>query len=113
MIIDIYNNKYQSVAQICEMTSMSATMIKNILYGKTWKHVTDTLKVPLSDVAAKVINVSRSGSRNGNNKLTEEIVKQIKCEIASGLTNNLLASKYSISISTISAIRQGRIWTTI
>ena len=51
------------------------------------------------------------GSKNANSKLTEEEVIEIKEVLISqkGM-GRILAEKYGVSISLISAIRQGRIW---
>lgn len=50
------------------------------------------------------------GSLHGNAVLNENIVKQIKIKIASGETLISLAKQYSVSSSTISCIKTGKLW---
>jgi hypothetical protein len=51
------------------------------------------------------------GSKHPLSKLTEEIVKQIKIEIANGGRNYIIAKQFGISQQNVCDIRKGRLWT--
>ena len=51
-----------------------------------------------------------SGVRNGNSKLTEEIVAEIRHLVQSGLSDPDIAGRFSVSITAIRSIRIGRTW---
>lgn len=53
------------------------------------------------------LNVSLKGEQHGNSKLTEEAVKDIYTSTGS---RKEVAQKYEISIATVSAIRNKRLW---
>jgi hypothetical protein len=54
---------------------------------------------------------SAIGSRAGNSKLTEDIVRQIRFDMKhNNYSNHMIARKYNIGPSNASRIRQYRIW---
>ena len=55
-------------------------------------------------------NGVRLGSQNGNNKLTETAVADIKRQIAAGRSNQQIAPEYGVSQQMISKIRNGHFW---
>ena len=54
-----------------------------------------------------------SGSKNGQSKLTESQVRQIKERLRSGCAPMPLANEYNVSRSTITDISRGRYWKSI
>jgi len=50
------------------------------------------------------------GAKNGNSKLDDKIVTQIKELLRSGITQVAIADKYGISQATVSDIKKGKIW---
>jgi hypothetical protein len=56
-------------------------------------------------------NGIQKGKENGNSRLSDEDVREIKCDTVS--TNKALAEKYGVHHSTISLIRLGKIWSHI
>jgi len=53
---------------------------------------------------------SLAGEKNANAKFTDNQVKEIKKRIHNGTANKVLAHKYGVTTSTISAIRNGKTW---
>lgn len=47
---------------------------------------------------------------NGNSKLTNNQVKEIKSKLNNGVKGNILAQEYAISPHTISKIKTGKLW---
>lgn len=52
----------------------------------------------------------QSGEKNGNSKLTEKQVDEIRERIKAGDTNKAIAKEYGVHHATISLIRLGRSW---
>jgi predicted XRE-type DNA-binding protein len=50
------------------------------------------------------------GARNGNSKLDNKIVRQIKEMLRKGATQVAIADKFGISQANVSDIKRGRIW---
>jgi len=50
------------------------------------------------------------GSRNGNARLTDEAVRDIRAQRAQGVTLPVLAAEYGVSQSLVSAIARRKIW---
>lgn len=53
------------------------------------------------------------GSRHGMSKLTEEIVRTIRRELKQGVQGVVLARRYGVSATTISAVVSGQNWSHI
>ncbi len=54
MLIDIYNNKYESIYQISKQYNIHDAGVRFILLGINWKHITNKLQVPLSEIRSKL-----------------------------------------------------------
>lgn len=55
-------------------------------------------------------NGDRRGSKNGNAKLTEEDIHEIRRLIANGLNNTVIAARFGVVHGMISLIRLGKKW---
>jgi hypothetical protein len=53
----------------------------------------------------------KKGTKNGNAKLTDETVREIKRLLATGLPQQIIAEKFGVKQRTISDIRTGTSWT--
>jgi len=58
IIIDIWNGKYISAAEIGRKYEVYDTTILDILNGKRWTHITNQLQVPLLDIKMKLKSMS-------------------------------------------------------
>jgi predicted DNA-binding protein YlxM (UPF0122 family) len=55
ILTDIYNNKYANILQIQNEYNVNRSVIYDILSGRSWKHVTHKLQVPLLELKNKII----------------------------------------------------------
>lgn len=53
---------------------------------------------------------SNRGAKNGRNKLTEAVVREIRAMIAAGKTQRTIAAKCGIHHTTVNNIKTGRTW---
>lgn len=83
--------------QIQQDYEISKSLVQQLATGEIWGHVE-------SDYEYKKLEV------NGNAKLTEEIVKEIKIDQENGMSLRQTVEKYNISRSTVQQIRYGRTW---
>lgn len=58
-------------------------------------------------------NRGAAGERHGNSKLTSNIVRDIRKELAGGASGSFLAWKYNVTAVTISDIKLGKTWSHI
>lgn len=68
-----------------------------------------TPKDNMTDMIRKNRKINVYGTRNGSNKLTEDLVLRIKCEVET-LSCSEVGRKYNISIRTVNEIKNGRTW---
>lgn len=106
IFIDIHNNKYSDLNSICIDYGIGETTLKNILYGRTWCHVTKDLVVPLVDFQNKVIH--RVGY-----KLSIDDVKLIKYKLSINESIRKLSNDFNVSYAAISAIKHNRTYKNI
>jgi len=105
ILIDIWNDVYRDVDQICLTYNITRASIYQILNGKSWKSITSQLQVPLFDIKDKVVKRTRGS------KLSEDNVKRIKQYLTSGHYTQLqIGEKFDISESTIHDIKHKRSW---
>lgn len=52
----------------------------------------------------------KTGSMNGQSKLTEKDAQEIKIKIALGESNSSIANEYKVTGATIWSIKKGRTW---
>jgi len=101
-IRDRYRSSDLSVAQLAEDYNVTPSNLMYILNNKTWKDDTYSKKVEPKQ---------RRGSVAPRAGLTEDQVKAIRVEFASGgITGKQLAQKYSTGISAIKHILARRSW---
>lgn len=107
ILIDIYNDKYQTVDEINKRYNTSSNTIREILDGRTWKNVTDKLKIPLLNIKEKII---RDMSKGNASKLNELQVRDIKLKLKSGFSQAQLCREYGVQQGTISNIKNNKSW---
>lgn len=93
IINDLLLNKY-TMQEIADNNRVSITIVENIKYKKTWKHLTKNI----------------SFNKSNGKKLTENDVIEIKNLLASGMTNIKIARLFNISKSTVSSIKNNKTW---
>lgn len=81
--------------------------IQNLRDGKTWKHLDRNCQLPAQKGCS-----SAKGDKHGMAKLSVEEVRIIK-KLLPTTTNNKIADMFKVSPATISAIRVGRVWTSV
>lgn len=55
ILTNIWNGKYCSMYEICQIYHVDNTRIYYILNGREWKHVTNQLQIPLQDIKSKIV----------------------------------------------------------
>lgn len=110
ILIDIYNNKYNNIQQICTTYQISYLTIHDILNNKTWKHITKQLQIPLENI--RNIIIDKSSNRN-TARLSRADVKIIKRELKNNISCKELSERYNVHITTITAIRDNKTWKTV
>ena len=99
----IETGKYLTIDQIFKEYNITIRILRNILNNKRLN-----INCP-ENLRLKILNCSRPGSRNGNAKLNEIIVKEIKNQLQY-YTNIELGKMFGVSRSAISDIRSGKRW---
>lgn len=95
-------------ARLAERFSVTRELIWLIVNGKAWVHV-DPAQIGTSSLPEQIS--AFSGEANPNAALTEETAEAIRVEYATGkVQQGELAAKYSVSLSTISALLSGKTW---
>ncbi len=113
ILTNIYNGVFDgwTVYDIGHKYSVSHNQIRTILDGVWWKHITDQLIVPLSNLRDRIIGRHlHKSSYQHPKKLTINKVKDIKLRLSTGETAISIAKLYGVSNSSIDAINQGRSW---
>ncbi len=59
---------------------------------------------------SKLMREAKLGSKNPQAKLTDDLVKEIRKELAEGKTGSFLAQKYGVSCPLISFIKNRKFW---
>jgi len=113
IIIDVYNNKYQSVDQICNIYKVQRNTIVDIFNGKNWKHITSQLVVPLNQICIKIINPNQDGENNPSSKLTNLDIPIIRSRILNGDPLYQIAKTYNVDQKTIRNIKNNKSWKNI
>jgi len=107
ILTDIYNNKYKTIQDICNIYNVEYLTINDILNGRTWIHISNQLKVPLSNI--KRIIVDRYKNQN-TVKLNETDVYNIRTLLKNGTSCKTLSIQYNLDITTIYAIAKNKTW---
>ena len=76
--------------------------------GSAWKHVTNELLIPLSEIRSKLEEEHRGGS-----KLSNDQILDIKNRIKIGESDKLIASVYNLNKQSINLIRNKKTWKNI
>ncbi len=92
----------ERVRSLARKLGLDASTVRSIRDGKSWTHLDPT---PIRQNLAPC-----RGSEHANSKLTESQVREIKFLIANGTKQNSLATRFGVSVSTISEIKRGLIW---
>lgn len=74
--------------------------VENLKWGTAWEQAQDKI----------LHGTVNKGSRNGQSKLTEESVREIKSLLNSGSTTEQLADKFGVSGATINRVASNAIW---
>lgn len=109
LLIEIYNYKFNSIQEVCEVYKIGKEVVHSILNGKTWKHITNQLYVPLDELKKRVI-CSKSGEYNSNCKLSLQDIDKIKYLIKCGVPCTQIATQFNVGSTTIYNIKHGRTW---
>jgi hypothetical protein len=112
ILIDIYNNVYSNIREICIGYNISKSVIIPILDGKNWKHITNQLRVPLEEIKRKIVSKNHKGENNSNSILTNNDIEKILTDIYNNKYNNIqeICEKYNVSERVIRFILNGRTW---
>jgi len=108
LIIDIYNNKYSCINEIEFKLGVHRDTISDILKGKTWKHITNQLSVPLQTIKDIVIQKTKLKT-----KMTGQLILEIKQDLKLGLTQKSISENRNISKSVIGRIYRGETYSHI
>jgi len=81
ILIDIHNNAYRTIEQIQQKYFVGRSVITDILIGRSWKHVTSQLQVPLMSIKHKVIHTPIR-----NKRLTYDDANLIRDEYKTGIS---------------------------
>ena len=106
----IYNNTYKNINQITDEFDVEYNTVRDILYNKTWTHITNKFEISLKDLRNKIID---SSANKNTAKLTKDSVYDIRIKIKNGSTDTYLASIYQVHPTTIGAIRLNKTWKTV
>lgn len=88
---------------------MSRGIVSKIVESETWRHVQTDPAAPTLQLPA----FSNAGSRNGQAKLSEEDVIEIRARAARGESNRSIADAFGISRSHAWTIATGRKWKSV
>lgn len=79
-------------------------------YVKSSKYRASSTGIVKTEDQKKLCSINSTGSKNGNSKLTEVLVKEIRHLISEKIRYIVIAKKYSISVHTVTAIKAKKIW---
>lgn len=98
-----------SLHEIADLLGFRRNAISAAVTGETWKYLPGALGLP---AIAKKTPTPRPlrGSRHPNSILGEDEARQIINKLAKGSRGVDLAKEFNISVSTVSAINKGRLW---
>jgi len=106
IINNIESGKYIDLADISNDWNISQRRLRSILNGSRLNHIDpQSLKM----IRIKILNLSRPGESNGNSKLLDRDVYEIR-ELLPYHTNVELGKMFGVSRSTISNIRSNKLW---
>jgi hypothetical protein len=94
--LELYKNG-DSVNNVAEKLKISVRIIRCILSGETWKHVTNGLNI--------VRNTKKKPTR-----LTKESVVNIRRQIKSGESQTSICQRYNISTACFNKIKYNYVW---
>lgn len=101
-IVDLYATGKYKQQEIGDMFGVSGKRISSIVSRTSWKHL---------DLNKSESRIGGRGSRNGNSKLTEEIVKEILALAKLGkYSNKKLGPMFGVSRILIGLILNNKIW---
>ena len=98
LLNDIWSGELTCVKDIMNKYNISDPNVRDILNGKTWKHVITKSKIPLEDIKSKVIR----------RFLNSYEVDTIKMCLANGESLSSISRKFGIGIETVRAIKIGK-----
>ena len=113
IIIDVYNDKYQSIDQICLIYNVKRNTIVDIFNGLHWKHITNQLVVPLNQIRSKIIKSNQDGENNNLSKLKANDVLIIRQRLSNNESISKIAKDYNVNVKTISNIKNNKSWQNI
>jgi len=107
LIIKIYNNEFKSIQEISKYYNVSWHTIRDVLHGKTWKHITSDLKVPLSQIY-NMVRVTKddrqfkiNNSRKKYKKVSDIDIQNIYLRLDNGESAYSISKDFPISRQSI------------
>ena len=118
ILLDIYYKKYQDIELLGKAYGVHKDTIREILNGKNWKdEVLKILKdsnITLNELRDMIISPTRKGDGNGNSKLTDSDVSQIKKLLrTTNMNQRQIATQFNIHYTVVNKIKTGRNWSHI
>jgi len=111
LITKIYNNEFKTIQEISEYYNVAWHTIRDLLFGKTWKHITNDLIVPLSQIynMVKISKEERLCKIHNKNKkyrkLSDVDVQNIRLRINAGESSYSIAKDFPVSRQLIGYIK--------
>lgn len=104
-VLEIRSGKFSSwrVCDIAEHFGISPTNTSSILNCKTWKHLDSSEDAPSQNRQAR-------GERQGNSKLTDAQILEIRSGKFAGWTDTAIAKHFGISLSSVNRILRRKSW---
>jgi len=109
MIIKIYNYQFQTILEVAEYYNVDKTCINQLLLGRTWKHVTGQLSVPLANIKLIISKPDNVGVHYGQSKFSSSNkIRKIKIRLKNGERPTNIARSLGLHPKTISDIKVGK-----
>jgi hypothetical protein len=111
ILIGIDDGVYTNVYDIVNNYNIGETTLRNILYGKTWKHITGNFPISLKVLREKIFRNNQFSVNNPNAKLTELLIYEILFDIQFNnkyINTYQIASHYNIHHQTIRNFLDGK-----
>lgn len=88
---------------------------KDVMYN--FKNIVLTTKIKKTEKQSKdlkeKLSKANSGENNPNSKITEDIARKIKQELAKGFSNQKVADMFNVSAGNVSKIKNGTRWASV
>jgi predicted XRE-type DNA-binding protein len=102
-LLRLYERDKMSMKDIAEKFGVSRATVSHIINGRLWTHLTDTVGLPESR--------RNTGSTNGQSKVNEAIVSEIRRRYTLGdISQRALALEFNVTQQLISRIVRGERW---